>query len=97
MGQRYKWRNPAVSGLARRLLLGGGKAAVGGHETEGVDVSYDYERYEPRAGERDRRSGARGSQSWPRTFDRLMDWLRDRPAESWLFFAAGVVLAMLLG
>lgn len=60
-------------------------------------MSYDYDRYEPRGGTRDRRFEPRGSQSWPRTFDRLMDWLRDRPAESWLFFAAGVVLAMLFG
>lgn len=57
-------------------------------------MSYDYERYEPRG---DRRYAPRGSQAAPRTFDRLMDWLRDRPAESWLFFAAGVVLAMLFG
>jgi hypothetical protein len=76
--------------LARLLLIRQGKPRSAAGLREGVDVSYDYERYEPRG-------GRRHAQPAPRTFDRLMDWLRDRPAESWLFFAAGVVLAMLFG
>ena len=35
--------------------------------------------------------------SWHRTLDRTLDWLRARPGESWAFFAAGVLLALLIG
>ncbi len=53
-------------------------------------MSYRYDRYDdpPRRPH---------SASWHGTMDRMLDWLRRRPGESWAFFAAGVVLAMLLG
>ena len=58
------------------------------------DDGYDPGHDEPH----DRRSwreGSGASRDLARQFDRLIEWLRERPTESWAFFIAGVVLAAL--
>lgn len=38
-----------------------------------------------------------GTAPWHHALDRALGWLRARPGESWAFFAAGIVLALLIG
>jgi hypothetical protein len=62
-------------------------------------MSFDYER----AGERTGQSGQRDYAfraheriDFGHTAHRWLDWIKTRPSESWVFFAAGLVLGGIL-
>ncbi|NBB82790.1 MAG: hypothetical protein GVY28_05230 [Alphaproteobacteria bacterium] len=44
----------------------------------------------------DRRYDHAARSPWQRTAERLLDYLRSRPGETWAFFAAGLVVGAIL-